>query len=119
MCEVFIRRIFGKELTIIYPEREILYNNRELLGGLEIDIFVVDIKLAIELNGVFHYKPIHGQDRLIRCQQSDQIKESLCWQKGYELVVVNNCFINYFNEDLGRIVLDKVVGIIDCFSNSN
>ena len=58
-----------------FPTLEILKNDRSFLDcGLEIDIFIPSSKLAIEINGPVHYRPIFGEECLIKVKQKDQLK---------------------------------------------
>ena len=66
-------------------------NKRDLLPcGLELDIWLPDFKVAIELNGIFHYsiKPYGGnQEALQKRQQKDLLKKQQCTELGYKLFV--------------------------------
>lgn len=64
-------------------------NDRELLNGLEIDIFIPDIKIAIELNGPCHYIPIFGQTELEKTQNKDIIKKSKLQTLGIHFFQIN------------------------------
>jgi G:T-mismatch repair DNA endonuclease (very short patch repair protein) len=53
----------------------IIVNDRSILSGKEIDIFLPDYKLAIEVNGVYWHSEQHGKDqnyhleKTIKCQE--------------------------------------------------
>lgn len=54
---------------------DIIFNDRSILeSGYEIDIYIPHLKLGFELNGVFHYEPIFGDDKLKITQQKDILK---------------------------------------------
>jgi len=73
-----------------YPSLTILENNRTILSSkLEIDIYVVDFKLAIELNGPVHYFPIYGDERLKRCQDNDTSKKCEMQSLGISLITMD------------------------------
>ncbi len=59
-------------------------NNR----GMEADIFVPDLKLVIEYQGIHHYEPIHGEERLKRQQTNDQEKREAFQKEGYVLIEI-------------------------------
>lgn len=104
-------------LILDFPNIQILFNDKETLGS-ELDIYFPDLKLAIELNGIFHYMPIYGKDRLEKIQNRDKNKSLLCYEKGIELLVINtgnkgftikrgainyNIIKTFVKERLGRI----------------
>jgi hypothetical protein len=53
------------------PENKIEFNNRELLHGKEIDIYIPELKLAIEYNGVY----FHSDKFKSKTYHSDKTKE--------------------------------------------
>ena len=70
-----------------FPEIALLANDRAFLeGGLEIDIFLPELSLAIEVNGPFHYRPIYGEERLERAQHNDQLKKENLENRSVELL---------------------------------
>lgn len=73
-----------------FPELEILCNTRSQLdSGLEIDIFLKTIKLAIEINGPIHYFPIHGEDKLSSIKKNDERKISKMRLKGFNILIID------------------------------
>lgn len=82
--ELFIEERLTKE----FPELTIIFNDRSLIGG-EIDIFLPELKLAFELNGVVHYEPIYGTQTLDKTQNRDKQKLIKCYEAGVELAVIN------------------------------
>lgn len=71
-----------------FPELIFLPNEKTMLDGFEIDIAVPDLKLGIEWNGIVHFKPIYGQDRLFKIQQRDREKQKIAENKGISLIVI-------------------------------
>jgi hypothetical protein len=64
------------------------YRGREL-EGLEIDIFVPQLRLGIEYQGKQHFKPVlhwGGEEGLKKRRSSDRKKKRLCRKLGYSLV---------------------------------
>ena len=53
----------GEQLPNLYPNLDIKYNEKSAINS-ELDIYIPSLKLAFELNGIYHYEPIHGQDKL-------------------------------------------------------
>lgn len=75
-------------LSAAYPAWTLVENDRVLLDGLELDLYIPEIRLAIEWNGIFHYEPIRGQDGLERIMCKDNRKVELCRERGIELIVI-------------------------------
>ena len=78
-----------KIIQNIYPNYKCLFNYKGfdwLVGPvkkMEIDIFVVDIKLAIEYDGKQHYEPIEywgGESAFLNRQKNDRTKDKLISQ---------------------------------------
>ena len=68
------------------------YRGREL-ERLEIDIWIPDLKLAIEFQGEQHYKSMThwgGEAGFVRRQENDLRKRELCKLLGYTLVEIEN-----------------------------
>ena len=71
-----------------FPNLKIIANDKDLLDGYELDIVIPSIGLAIEWNGIVHYKPIYGQDKLTLIQKRDQEKQERAKKKGISLIIV-------------------------------
>jgi uncharacterized Zn finger protein (UPF0148 family) len=71
-----------------FPSLILICNGKDTIGS-ELDFYFPQLRLAIELNGVFHYEPIYGQDKLEQIQTNDQQKFLACHQTGIELCVVS------------------------------
>ena len=67
-----------------FPSIEFSYNDKNVLG-LELDIYSPSLNLAFELNGVFHYLPIHGEDVLRKIQTRDALRVEKCAAMNIEL----------------------------------
>ena len=79
-----------EHFKIIFPFMYIRYNKTDI--GYELDIYIPDLKLSIELNGVFHYRVIYkknGLERLKRKQEIDAEKVVRCKDLGIKLVVID------------------------------
>ncbi len=61
-----------------------------MLDGYEIDIAISDLNLGIEWNGIVHFKPIYGQDKLNKIQQRDREKLTIAENKGISLIVISD-----------------------------
>ena len=75
-------------LTEFYPDLEILYSDKTVIGS-ELDIYIPSLKLAFEIQGIFHYEPIYGQEKLEQIQKNDKIKKETCLSKEIDLVLID------------------------------
>jgi hypothetical protein len=75
------------QLKLDYPNLEIVFNNRKIIG-YELDIYIPNIGIAIEINGPTHYDPIYGTEVLERTRRTDKLKQSLCNDNGIKLFTV-------------------------------
>lgn len=73
-----------------YPELKIVPNCKEMLEGLEVDVSIPELNLAIEWNGVVHFKPIYGDEQFTRIQHVDVKKQLVAQEKGIRLVVISD-----------------------------
>ena len=72
-----------------FPHLVIHYNDREILNGLELDVYIPSINVAIEWNGIFHYLDIR-EGHLEKQIKKDALKKELCNEKGIKLIVVKD-----------------------------
>lgn len=100
------------KLSIQYPELKILYASKEAINS-ELDIYIPSLNLAFELNGIYHYEPIHGQDKLDKIQNNDHRKFQACLEKGIELCIIDTSQHKYVKEQTNLKYLEIIKKIID------
>jgi len=101
-----------KQLTLLYPSLEILYNNKETINS-ELDIYIPSFKLAFELNGIFHYEPIFGDEKLGKIQNNDERKFQACLENQIELVLIDVSSLGYFKPKNADKYLNIIINIIN------
>lgn len=100
-----------KELTKNFPNLHIDYNNRDEVNN-ELDIYIPSLKLAFEINGIFHYKSIHGDKRLKNAQKNDAQKVQICLEKNIELCVIDTYNSKYFKKERDKKFLEIIENLI-------
>lgn len=70
------------------PYLQLLCNSKKLLG-YELDFYFPQLKLAIEFNGIHHFQPIFGLQKLNRIQEIDREKIINCKKLGVELQIID------------------------------
>lgn len=99
------------QLSSIYPTLKIDYNKTNAINS-ELDIYIPSLKLAFELNGIFHYEPIFGKEKLNKTQKNDQNKFKLCQEKNISLCTIDTSSQKYFKEKTSKKYLDIITTII-------
>jgi hypothetical protein len=84
-----------EQLTSLYPTLECRYNFKDEINS-ELDIYIPPLNLAFELNGIFHYEPIYGDEKLASIQNNDNRKFQACLEKKIELVIIDASGLKYF-----------------------
>ena len=95
----------------LFPNRTVLSHYRpEWLCGLELDIYVPEIKLAFEYQGIQHFKAVKhwgGKDKLKIQQEHDARKKRICNELGINLV-----YFDYTEEITTEYVKTKIASYL-------
>lgn len=100
-----------QQLSSLYPNLEIHFNRKDAIES-ELDIYIPPLKLAFELNGVFHYEPIYGSEKLQSIQNNDSRKFAACAEKQISLCIIDTSKQKYFKESTSQMYLDIITHII-------
>ena len=101
-----------EKLPALYPALEFHFNRKDAINS-ELDIYIPSLKLAFELNGIYHYEPIHGADKLTKIQNNDHRKFQACLERNIELCIIDSSKLCYFKESNAKPYLEIVQKILD------
>ena len=99
-------------LTKLYPDLEIHFNQKSAINS-ELDIYIPSLNLAFELNGIFHYEPIYGIDKLNQIQNNDISKSKACHTSKIDLCIIDTSSQKYVKESTSQKYLDIIINIIN------
>ena len=101
--------ILYEMLNSLMPDRKIKRHFRpDFLEKLELDIFIPELKIGIEYQGIRHFKPVEhwgGVEGLKKVQERDAKKIRLCKMNGIRLVYF------YYYEDITESLICKKIGL--------
>lgn len=101
-----------EQIKITYPNLEIIYNGKNTINS-ELDFYMPSLNLAFELNGIFHYEPIYGKDKLDKIQSNDDRKIQACLEKNIELCIIDSSSMKRFTEGVAKQYLEIFTTIIN------
>lgn len=100
------------------------FHKSDIVDGTkyELDIFLPEIKTAVEIDGPSHFMPIWGEEKLRKQIQADIIKQGILLSRGYAVIRIlqkdKNSSLTKMNE-LSKIVLEEVDRIKNDFPPEN
>lgn len=101
-----------EKLNQQFQNLEILYNQNNTINN-ELDIYIPTLRLAFELNGIFHYKPIYGKQCLENQKRIDLLKQEKCLNNGIKLIIIDTSSQTYFHEKTSHIYLKNIINAIN------
>lgn len=104
-------RWLEEELTDLLPDMEVIYNSRSVIR-FELDLYLPELGLAFEINGIHHYKAIFGQKKLLDIQRNDRLKLEQCTAIGIELHTIDISGMKKFSPEWSRMYLQPVLDIL-------
>jgi hypothetical protein len=101
-----------QQLKLLYPSLGFVFNGKEAINS-ELDIYIPELKLAFELNGIFHYEPIYGPEKLASIQNNDERKFQACLERNIELTIIDSSSMIHFKTDKAQKYLYIINAIIN------
>lgn len=101
-----------QQLIKDFPNLEIHFNRKDTIDS-ELDCYIPSLKLAFELNGVFHYEPIFSNEKLKQIQNNDQRKFQACLERQIEFCIINVSKLNRFKESNAKPYYDIIKNIVN------
>ena len=96
---------------------EVVLHKKNLIpGNYEIDLFMPELKTAIEIDGPQHFLPIWGEEKLKSTIKFDQNKNGLLLSHGYCIIRVKYMCKN-MTRNLGKKLCELVEAEVDNISN--
>lgn len=100
-----------EQLSKSYPILEIQYNKTSAIKA-ELDIYIPSLNIAFELNGIFHYEPIYGVNKLQKIQVNDKSKSKACHDAKIDLCIIDTSGQKYVKPSTSQKYLDIILKII-------
>lgn len=107
-----LEKWLSEELPKLYPQIDFVFNGKEAINS-ELDIYIPELKLGFELNGIFHYEPIFGDLKLEQIQNNDNRKFQACLERGIEFCTIDVSGLKYFKPNSAIRYLEIIKNIID------
>ena len=107
-----MERWIAKQLPSLFPDLEFHFNQKDTINS-ELDIYIPSLHLAFELNGIYHYEPIHGPKKLGSIQNNDERKFQACLETGIELCIIDISSVSYFKPKKAQKFLDIICSVIN------
>ena len=105
--ELYVEKI----LKDTFPNLDIIFNSSSIIG-YELDIYIPSLKLAFEINGIFHYKQIYSEEGFQRIQEIDKQKIIECENQNIQLFVIDISNIKNFSEEKANPFIHEILTTI-------
>ncbi len=101
--EEHIEKVLSKDL----PDLEVKYSSKVEINS-ELDVYIPSLKLAFEIQGIFHYEPIFGQEKLDQIQKNDLEKIQRCEELNIKLIHIDTRTQKRFTEKSSEKYLKEI-----------
>jgi len=94
-------------ISQLYPDKRVYRHHRpEFLDYLELDVYIPDLKMGFEYQGIQHFEPIEhwgGKAALKELKVRDAKKKKLCEENGINLI-----YVFYYEELNKELIYNKI-----------
>lgn len=95
-----------------YTELNFIFNDKTTINS-ELDIYIPSLKIAFEINGIFHYKPIYGEKKFNLIKNNDNEKKLKCINNNIKLYIIDTSEQKRFTKETSQIYLNTIINIIN------
>ena len=106
-------KILEEKLLDKFPTWNIIFNDRQILDGLELDVYIPHLKIGIEWNGIYHFIKMNNEEKFKNIQNKDAKKLLLCKEKGIDLIVISDL------KSHKKIINQEIENIIEKLSDAD
>jgi len=103
-------------LRFKFKKLKILPNDKSAIKR-ELDVYLPDYKIAIEIDGICHWKAIYGEETLAKVQIRDKKKSKLCEDAGITLFRItlpddSRAYFTHIKKELTEVIAPAISEII-------
>jgi very-short-patch-repair endonuclease len=101
-----VERLRAEGNTVLHHDMALPNEN------LEVDIWVTNKDVIIEVDGIFHVEPVYGEEKLRKTQDADRRKNGLLTKNGFAVVrlIITK---KHISENDYRVIEEKVLELIE------
>lgn len=110
-----IEKLFCYVINDLMPEYKQEYNNRKVLDGFEVDLYLPELILGVEFNGITHYKDVYNNpDKFERRQERDRLKLEKAKEKRVALYVMDISDMNsLYPTTAVKYLINKLLPLVE------
>lgn len=109
-----LEKYLEQQLAVLFPTLEIRFNCKDVIGS-ELDIYIPSFRLAIELNGIYHFKPIYGEKKLKEVKDNDVSKIEACNKQLITLVTINTTDQKQWSKESSNDFLTSITELLSSY----
>ncbi|MHB8132181.1 MAG: PDDEXK family nuclease [Mobilitalea sp.] len=105
-CVISLLRFHFRKLNILPNDKSAI--------GKEIDIFLPDLKVALEIQGPTHQKIIYSEETFLRTLKNDEKKAILCEQANIKLIPIylpekSSDYYTFLKKEIREVVVPEIL----------